>query len=184
MPAGPWRGRCRRVAHGTYGQRVVLVCGQGNNGGDGLVAARVLAGWGMRTRVFELAAGIDQVAFTRALADAHVVVDAMYGTGFRGALDGNAAFVAEQLVAWNGPTVAVDIPSGVDGLRGLAFGPAVRADAHGDVRRPQARSGVRARSFVRRGGRGRRHRDRPRARAAPRIGDRRRRARLAPAPGA
>jgi NAD(P)H-hydrate epimerase len=117
----------RRVAHGTYGQRVVLVCGQGNNGGDGLVAARVLASWGMRTRVFELAEGIDHAAFTRALADAHVAVDAMYGTGFRGALEGNAAFVVEQLAAWDGPTVAVDIPSGVDGLRGLALGPAVRA---------------------------------------------------------
>jgi ADP-dependent NAD(P)H-hydrate dehydratase / NAD(P)H-hydrate epimerase len=117
----------RRVAHGTYGQRVVLVCGKGNNGGDGLVAARVLAGWGMRARVFELADGIDHVAFTRALADAHVAVDAMFGTGFRGALAGDAAFVAEQLAAWDGPTVAVDIPSGVDGLRGLALGPIVRA---------------------------------------------------------
>ncbi len=51
----------------------------------------------------------------------------MFGTGFRGALGGDAAFVAEQLVAWDGPTVAVDIPSGVDGLRGLALGPTVRA---------------------------------------------------------
>ena len=56
---------------------------------------------------------------TRALADAHVAVDAMFGTGFRGALEGDAALVAEQLAAWDGPTVAVDIPSGVDGLRGL-----------------------------------------------------------------
>ena len=117
----------RRVTHGTYGQRVVLVCGKGNNGGDGLVAGRVLAGWGMRTRVFELADGIDHVAFTRALADAHVAVDAMFGTGFRGALADDAAFVAGQLAAWDGPTVAVDIPSGVDGLRGLVLGPTVRA---------------------------------------------------------
>src|SRR3954454_21557395 len=70
----------RRVTRGTYGQRVVLVCGKGNNGGDGLVAPPVLAGWGMRTRVFELAAGIDHAAFMRALANAHVAVDAMYGT--------------------------------------------------------------------------------------------------------
>ena len=117
----------RRVTHGTYGQRVLLVCGKGNNGGDGLVAGRVLAGWGMRTGVFALADGIDHVAFTRALADAHVAVDAMFGTGFRGALADDAAFVARELAAWDGPTVAVDIPSGVDGLRGLVLGPTVRA---------------------------------------------------------
>src|SRR4051794_23392044 len=117
----------RRVTHGTYGQRVVLVCGKGNNGGDGLVAARVLAGWGMRPLVVDLASGLDRVAFNRALEQAHVAVDAMYGTGFRGALAGDAAFVAEQLAEWDGPTVSVDIPSGVDGLRGLTFGPAVRA---------------------------------------------------------
>jgi ADP-dependent NAD(P)H-hydrate dehydratase / NAD(P)H-hydrate epimerase len=117
----------RRVSRGSYGRRVVLVCGKGNNGGDGLVAARVLRGWGMHPDVFELAAGIDHVGFDRALARADVAVDAMYGTGFRGALEGDAAFVAEALAAWGGPTVAVDIPSGVDGLRGSAFGAAVRA---------------------------------------------------------
>ena len=53
----------RRVVRGAYGRRVVLVCGKGNNGGDGLIAARVLAGWGMRPTVFELAAGVDQRAF-------------------------------------------------------------------------------------------------------------------------
>src|SRR4029077_14636201 len=87
----------RRLAHGRYGRRVVLVCGKGNNGGDGLVAARVVAGWGMRPVVFELSAGIDHGRFTRALARADVAVDAMYGTGFRGALEGDAAFVVEEL---------------------------------------------------------------------------------------
>jgi len=117
----------RRLARGTYGRRVVLVCGKGNNGGDGLVAASVLASWGMRPSVFELAAGIDHAAFTRALRRADVAVDAMYGTGFRGALEGDAAFVADALAAWHGPVVSVDIPSGVDGLRGVALGPVVQA---------------------------------------------------------
>jgi NAD(P)H-hydrate epimerase len=103
------------------------VCGKGNNGGDGLVAARVLSSWGVRTTVFELAAGVDRRRFTHALASADVVVDAMFGTGFRGALEGDAAWVVEQLSDWPGDIVAVDIPSGVDGLTGSAFGPVVRA---------------------------------------------------------
>jgi NAD(P)H-hydrate epimerase len=117
----------RRTLTGTYGRRVLLVCGKGNNGGDGLVAARVLASWGVRTEVFELAAGLDRRRFARVLDGADVVVDAMYGTGFRGALEGDAAWVVEQLAARSGEVVAVDIPSGVDGLTGSAWGPVVRA---------------------------------------------------------
>jgi len=117
----------RRALHGTYGRRVVLVCGKGNNGGDGLVAARVLQSWGVRTSVFELAAGIDRRRCVRALAAADLVVDAMYGTGFRGTLDGDAAWVVEQLGHFGGEVLAVDIPSGVDGLTGTVWGPVVRA---------------------------------------------------------
>jgi len=117
----------RRALGSTYGRHVLLVCGKGNNGGDGLVAARVLAAWGVRSAAYELAAGIDRDRFARALAAADVVVDAMYGTGFRGELEGDAAWVAEQLDRWNGEIVAVDIPSGIDGLTGLARGPVVHA---------------------------------------------------------
>jgi ADP-dependent NAD(P)H-hydrate dehydratase / NAD(P)H-hydrate epimerase len=117
----------RRATRGAYGRHVVVVCGKGNNGGDGLVTARTLARWGMRVHVFELATGVDRARFDRALASADAAVDAMYGTGFTGTLDGDAAWIAERLGAWPGPTIAVDIPSGVDGLRGLTFGPAVRA---------------------------------------------------------
>jgi NAD(P)H-hydrate epimerase len=117
----------RRVLDGTYGRRVVLVCGKGNNGGDGLVAARVLATWGVRVHVLELAAGVDRRRGERALAEADVVVDAMYGTGFRGTLDGDAAWFVEQLGHFDGEVVAVDIPSGVDGLTGTVWGPVVRA---------------------------------------------------------
>jgi NAD(P)H-hydrate epimerase len=117
----------RRALSGTYGRRVVVVCGKGNNGGDGLVAARVLAGWGVRTHVLELAAGIDRRRAERAFAEADVVVDAMYGTGFRGTLEGDAAWFVEQLDGFDGEVVAVDIPSGVDGLTGTVWGPVVRA---------------------------------------------------------
>ena len=117
----------RRVTAGAYGHHVVIVCGKGNNGGDGLVTARTLTRWGMRVHVFELDGVVDRAHFERALATADAAVDAMYGTGFRGTLDGDAAWVAERLRAWGGPTIAVDIPSGVDGLRGLTFGPVVHA---------------------------------------------------------
>ncbi len=112
----------RRRCGGMYGKRVVIVCGKGNNGGDGLVAARVLRGWGARVELFELAEGIDRAACARALARADCAVDAMYGTGFQGRLDGDAAWFVEALVASAPPVVAVDIPSGVDGLTG-AFDP-------------------------------------------------------------
>lgn len=118
----------RRALPGTYGRRVVIVCGKGNNGGDGLVAARVLEAWGVRTTRFALADGVVRPEFTRALASADVVVDAMYGTGLRDALRDDAAWVAAQLAGWSGAVVAVDIPSGVDGLTGAVPGWAVRAD--------------------------------------------------------
>ncbi len=120
----------RRVLGGTYGHRAVVVCGKGNNGGDGLIAARVLRGWGIRCEVFELAShtdggGPDVETVLAALDRADVLVDAMYGTGFTGSLDGAAAAVAVRSATCT--TVAVDIPSGVDGLTGATTGPAVRA---------------------------------------------------------
>jgi NAD(P)H-hydrate epimerase len=106
------------------------VCGKGNNGGDGLVAARVLLTWGVRVEVFELEDGVDRAACTRALARADCAVDAMYGTGFKGALAGDAEWVARELRGGGVPVVAVDIPSGIDGLTGDfdADGGAVQAD--------------------------------------------------------
>jgi len=118
----------RRVCGGVYGRRVVVVCGKGNNGGDGKVAARVLRGWGMHVDVFELEAGIDRDRCRRALDHADCAVDAMYGTGFKGELDGDAEWVSDQFLTGGADIVAVDIPSGVDGLTGEMRGLAVRAD--------------------------------------------------------
>jgi NAD(P)H-hydrate epimerase len=104
----------------TYGARAVVVCGKGNNGGDGLVAARVLRGWGVRVEVLELADGIPADVLDRAIARADVLVDGMFGTGFRGDLDDTATLVAGA--SRRIPTVAIDIPSGVDGLTGMVGG--------------------------------------------------------------
>ena len=86
-----------RAARWLYGRRVVLVCGKGNNGGDGLVARAVLRAGACARACSSSRPGSIVAACTRALADADVVVDAMYGTGFRGTLDGDAAWVVEQL---------------------------------------------------------------------------------------
>src|SRR5690349_18558674 len=119
----------RRMLGGVYGRRVVVVEGKGNNGADGRVAARVLRGWGVRVDEFALADGIDHDAFMRALEPADVFVDAMFGTGFRGALDGDAAWVAAAVSRATCDVVAIDIPSGIDGATGAAKGAAMHADA-------------------------------------------------------
>jgi NAD(P)H-hydrate epimerase len=114
-----------RMLGATYGRRVVVVCGKGNNGADGHVAARVLAQRGVGVDVFALADGIVEHALRRSVSRADLAIDAMFGTGFRGELDGDAALVAFSLRAV--ATLAVDIPSGVDGLTGATHGPAVQA---------------------------------------------------------
>jgi hydroxyethylthiazole kinase-like uncharacterized protein yjeF len=97
-------------------QRVVAVCGKGANGGDGRIALRVLAEAGKETSE-ELDARAD------------VVIDALFGTGFRGEPRPDAAEQIERINGADVPVVAVDIPSGVDASAGEVAGPAVRADA-------------------------------------------------------
>lgn len=115
----------RRLLGGTYGRRAVIVCGKGNNGGDGLVAARILRGWGVRVDLLELGDDPTPEAVDRAFGRADLAVDAMYGTGFGGVLEGAAARAARHTETV--PTLAVDIPSGVDGCTGHVRGDAVRA---------------------------------------------------------
>ncbi len=88
---------------GTYGRRVVVLAGKGNNGNDGRDAARRLRRRGVR--VVEVDAGDAPATLPRAA----LVIDAAYGTGFRG------SWRAPETSA---PVLAVDIPSGVDGLTG------------------------------------------------------------------
>ena len=135
-----------RIAGGRYGRRAVIVCGKGNNGGDGFVAARTLAREGMGVRCLFVgdlstvkgdaahhlrtmeAAGVPADPFQAArLEGANVIVDALFGTGFRGAAEGDAGRAIEAINAARAPVVAVDIPSGVNGETALVEGPAVRA---------------------------------------------------------
>jgi hydroxyethylthiazole kinase-like uncharacterized protein yjeF len=95
---------------------VVGVCGGGANGGDGRVALRVLRD-----------AGFDAEE-SDAVGEAHVVLDALFGTGFAGAPRPDAAVRIEALNATVAPVVAVDVPSGVNASTGEIPGAAVRAD--------------------------------------------------------
>ncbi len=97
---------------GAYGRRAVVIAGKGNNGADGRVAARLLAARGARVRL--VAPGeLDRIGAVGPRVD--LVVDAAFGTGFRGSYE-------SPEVAAGTPVLAVDIPSGVDGDTGMAQG--------------------------------------------------------------
>jgi NAD(P)H-hydrate epimerase len=108
------RSVLRRLG-GSYGRRVVVVAGKGHNGDDGRVAAARLRRRGVGVRV------VDAGAAGEALGPCDLVVDAAYGTGFRG------EYQAPEVPA-GALVVAVDIPSGVNGDTGEAAAGAVRAD--------------------------------------------------------
>ncbi|MGH9546315.1 MAG: NAD(P)H-hydrate dehydratase [Terriglobales bacterium] len=136
-------------------KRIGVICGKGNNGGDGFVAARKLHGAGKDVRVLLLAErselrGDAAEMFTklpmapvmvsakeqlktesaRAVFDTDVLIDAILGTGFRPPVSG---LYAEAIAAMNAnsvPIVAVDIPSGADAdVMGEQVGAVARADA-------------------------------------------------------
>jgi len=92
------------------------VCGGGSNGGDGRVAARVLQEAGYEAYETADVEGYD------------VIVDAVFGTGFRGEPRPDAAAVIERINAADSPVVSVDLPSGVDASTGEAAGAVVDAD--------------------------------------------------------
>ena len=119
----------RRLLGGCYGRRVVVLAGKGHNGEDGAVAARALADWGARVDVVRLSGGIDRESASRSIGRSHLVIDAMFGTGFRGELGDDASWLAGELLSAAVPVLAVDVPSGVDGLTGRVVGSAVMATA-------------------------------------------------------
>jgi NAD(P)H-hydrate epimerase len=136
-------------------KRVGVICGKGNNGGDGFVAARKLHQAGKEVRILLLAEhaelrGDAAEMFTdlpiapvivpspeqlktepmRAVFDADVLIDAILGTGFRPPVSGLYAEAIAMLNASSAPVVAVDIPSGADAdVMGEQVGAVARADA-------------------------------------------------------
>ncbi len=124
---------------------VAVLCGPGNNGGDGFVAARHLKekGYVVRLGLLGNAAtlpsdaaamaklwdGAIEPLTARLLAKADVVVDAIFGAGLARSIEGAPAEVIRAVNASGLPVVAVDVPSGIDGTTGAVKGIAMRAAA-------------------------------------------------------
>jgi NAD(P)H-hydrate epimerase len=124
---------------------VIVLCGPGNNGGDGYVVARVARAQGMRVRVASLvepaqlrgdaarahadfaAAGGRIEPWRSEALDVDVIVDALYGTGLTRAPTGTAAEMLAAANACGRPLVAVDIPSGLHADSGAVLETAARA---------------------------------------------------------
>ena len=139
------RAVAEAVLEVSSGGPVRVVCGKGNNGGDGLVAARHLATTGAEVEVLLLGAAdelSDDAAANLerfdgsvaelgedpgALTGSGAVVDAILGTGFEGAPRDRAAAAIEAINACAAPVVAADIASGVDASTGEVAGAAVHA---------------------------------------------------------
>jgi NAD(P)H-hydrate epimerase len=153
--AGVLSERFGRAGQGGAAPRVLVLCGPGNNGGDGGVVARHLDLWGFPVRVVWFAdpgrlrgdaavqwgilerSGIDQSAWHADAADpaaldaliagADVVVDGLLGTGLTRPVEGTLRAVIEAVNRAGNPVLSLDLPSGLDADRGIPLGEAVRA---------------------------------------------------------
>jgi ADP-dependent NAD(P)H-hydrate dehydratase / NAD(P)H-hydrate epimerase len=125
------------------GRRVVVVAGPGNNGGDGFVAARILAERGHPTRVGfvgdmsrlkgDAARAAErwrtplEPAEPEMIHENELVVDALFGAGLDREVDGLPRAMIAAMNAGRGPVIAVDLPSGMNGTTGAVMGSAVFA---------------------------------------------------------
>lgn len=150
--------RERLLGGDARGKRVLVLAGSGGNGGDGMVAARLLHAWGARSAVWlshdALAfagsmkgAAAHQIQSLIAMAlpvhspphpdqedpldlpDADVIIDALLGFGLSGPPSGAVASLIVAANAHPAPVLAVDLPSGLDARSGVPYDPCIRADA-------------------------------------------------------
>ena len=137
------RAVAEAVARHPLGTRVLVVAGPGNNGGDGFVAARVLAERGYPVRIMLLGDagrltgdaaeaarswhGETEPAAADRVAGAGVIVDALFGAGLNRVVEGPARALIAAMNASGAPIIAVDLPSGINGANGAVMGAAVTA---------------------------------------------------------
>jgi len=143
----------KKFLHRSKGKKVSVVVGMGNNGGDGLVAARHLLNSGFRVKIFcvgsptqmtpdaalnfniakKLKIPVKAVfklspsALLRDFGKSHVIIDALFGTGLRRVVVGQYRMLIEAMTISGKPIIAIDIPSGLDGTTGRVWGVAVKA---------------------------------------------------------
>src|SRR6478736_5776212 len=127
-------------------RRIVVLCGSGNNGGDGYVLARLALAAGFDVGVIAtepvraggdaarahadwIEAGGRTIEAGATLPDADIYVDALFGTGLTRPPQGSALDLIEQVNGTKRPTLALDVPSGVDADTGNVPGSAVHAAA-------------------------------------------------------
>ena len=143
--------RKRFLRGDARGKRILVLAGRGGNGGDGLVAARLLHAWGAFPQVW-LSHGLDRLGDAAAhqaraltalglplypptgdeavtLPAADLIFDALLGFGLSGPPSGPTARLIAAANAHPAPTLAVDLPSGLDALTGEPYAPCIRAAA-------------------------------------------------------
>jgi len=122
---------------------VAVLCGPGNNGGDGFVAACLLAEAGYQVRVALIGSrealrgdaaemarlwrGSIEPPAPEAVSGVDLIIDALFGAGLSRPLEGTAAALVEAVNAARIPVLAVDVPSGLDGTTGQVTGAAIQA---------------------------------------------------------
>ena len=134
-------------------KKVIAICGSGNNGGDGIACGRILYEWGFNVEIFVVGKEEKFTGQTRAQVDLAVnseadlkivepselitdrddfknviVIDAIFGVGFKGKLEGDLEKLARYLNMFNSVKVAIDIPSGVNGSNGRVESTAIKCD--------------------------------------------------------
>ncbi len=154
-------GAVKRQMEGKSGQ-VLFLCGPGNNGGDGLAAARLWLGEGGQAQIWQLTskmsgdAAANRQLLKKLWPDAQIVrlsespdklppigpetaviVDALFGTGLSQPVQGVAFSLAKRVNESGIPVVSVDIPSGLSGLNGMVMGEAIRAAETVTFHRPK-----------------------------------------------